>query len=62
MNKKLIGTAIGAGVTYLMRNKSARDKLIDTVKQFASGRGKTADSHPSSSTSAGSYPPGKYKK
>ncbi|MGN7453699.1 hypothetical protein ACTHPH_02655 [Paenibacillus pasadenensis] len=38
MNKKVLGTVIGAGVTYLMRNKSARDKLISTVRNFASSR------------------------
>ncbi len=37
MNKKLLATAVGAGVTYLMRNKSARDKLFSTVKSLASG-------------------------
>ncbi|OPG95043.1 hypothetical protein B2I21_27450 [Chryseobacterium mucoviscidosis] len=33
MSKKsgIIVTAIGAGVTYLMRNKQARDKLFTTV-------------------------------
>ncbi|QJC50146.1 hypothetical protein HGI30_11820 [Paenibacillus albicereus] len=38
MNKKVLGTVIGAGVTYLMRNKSARDKLFSTVRNFASSR------------------------
>ncbi|CDN41109.1 hypothetical protein [Paenibacillus sp. P22] len=37
MNKKLLATAVGAGVTYLMRNKPARDKLFSTVKSLASG-------------------------
>ncbi|WP_338588576.1 hypothetical protein V6669_26075 [Paenibacillus sp. Y5S-9] len=27
----ILMTAIGAGVTYLMRNKQARDKLFSTV-------------------------------
>ncbi|WP_211746882.1 hypothetical protein [Paenibacillus sp. Marseille-Q4541] len=33
MSKKrgLFMTAVGAGVTYLMRNKSARDKVFHTV-------------------------------
>lgn len=33
MSKKssIIVTAVGAGVTYLMRNKQARDKLFSTV-------------------------------
>ncbi|WFR64548.1 hypothetical protein P9222_10685 [Paenibacillus amylolyticus] len=29
--RKILMTAIGAGVTYLMRNKQARDKLFSTV-------------------------------
>ncbi|QOS81175.1 hypothetical protein JNUCC31_10135 [Paenibacillus sp. JNUCC31] len=50
MSKKsgIIVTAIGAGVTYLMRNKQARDKLFTTV----SGLMKSSSS--SSSPSYGS--------
>ncbi|WP_268760183.1 hypothetical protein [Bacillus sp. FJAT-28004] len=32
--KKLLLTAIGAGVTYLMKNKDARDKLVHTLQNF----------------------------
>jgi len=32
--KKLLITAIGAGVTYLMKNKDARDKLVHTLQNF----------------------------
>ncbi|MDQ0173247.1 hypothetical protein [Paenibacillus tundrae] len=42
--KGIIMTAIGAGVTYLMRNKQARDKLFSTVsgmmKSSSSSTGK----------------------
>ncbi|MEC0125870.1 hypothetical protein [Paenibacillus pabuli] len=50
MSKKsgIIVTAIGAGVTYLMRNKQARDKLFTTVSGFMKS------SSPSSSPSYGS--------
>lgn len=39
MSKKsgIIMTAIGAGVTYLMRNKQARDKLFSTVSGMMKG-------------------------
>lgn len=30
----LLFTAVGAGVTYLMRNKSARDKVFNTVSSM----------------------------
>ncbi|SDT48862.1 hypothetical protein SAMN05444162_4543 [Paenibacillaceae bacterium GAS479] len=62
MNKKILGTAIGAGVTYLMRNKSARDKLISTVRNFVSDKenrsntGKSTPSqHPADSYRSGDY-------
>ncbi|SDM09209.1 MULTISPECIES: hypothetical protein [Paenibacillus] len=50
MSKKsgIIVTAIGAGVTYLMRNKEARDKLFSTVS------GLMKNSSPSSKPSYGS--------
>ncbi|MCA0757169.1 hypothetical protein KP806_19070 [Paenibacillus sp. N4] len=31
---KMLLSAIGMGVTYLMRNKHARNKVIGTVKSF----------------------------
>ncbi|SFS81447.1 hypothetical protein [Paenibacillus sp. 453mf] len=36
MSKKrgIIMTAVGAGVTYLMRNKKARDKLFTSVSNM----------------------------
>ncbi|WP_336764785.1 hypothetical protein [Paenibacillus sp. USHLN196] len=42
----IIMTAIGAGVTYLMRNKQARDKLFSTV----SGMMKSSNSSHASKT------------
>ncbi|SEL45434.1 hypothetical protein [Paenibacillus sp. OK003] len=52
MSKKsgIIVTAIGAGVTYLMRNKEARDKLFSTV----SGLMKNSSSIPSYGSKKGS--------
>ncbi|GGD66073.1 hypothetical protein [Paenibacillus nasutitermitis] len=32
--KKMLMTAAGLGIAYLMRNKSARDKLINKVQSF----------------------------
>jgi|GEM_PF-1669093 len=37
--RKLLMTAIGAGVTYLMRNKQARDKVISTVSNMVKKNG-----------------------
>lgn len=34
MKKKMLFTAIGMGVTYLMKNKDARDKLKHAVQSF----------------------------
>ncbi|MGO4531598.1 hypothetical protein AB4Z30_21165 [Paenibacillus sp. 2TAF8] len=40
--RKLLMTAIGAGVTYLMRNKQARDKVISTVSNMVKKNGSSA--------------------
>ncbi|CAI6084395.1 hypothetical protein PAECIP112173_04273 [Paenibacillus sp. JJ-100] len=40
--RKLLITAIGAGVTYLMRNKQARDKVINTVSNMVKKNGSSA--------------------
>lgn len=34
MRKKMLFTAIGMGVTYLMKNKDARQKLMNTLQSF----------------------------
>lgn len=31
---KMLFSVIGMGITYLMRNKNARDKVIGTVRSF----------------------------
>ncbi|CAM4521585.1 hypothetical protein FHS16_006326 [Paenibacillus endophyticus] len=36
--KKVLITAIGMGVTYLMKNKGARDKLKNAVQSFTKKR------------------------
>ncbi|MEC0181085.1 hypothetical protein P4H61_06190 [Paenibacillus peoriae] len=33
-NKKWVVAALGIGVTYLMRNKGARDKVLNKVQTF----------------------------
>ncbi|KAA8786184.1 hypothetical protein ABIE27_006201 [Paenibacillus sp. 4624] len=40
--RKLLMTAIGAGVTYLMRNKQARDKVISTVSNMVKKNGSSS--------------------
>ncbi|PYE42767.1 hypothetical protein HUB98_12990 [Paenibacillus barcinonensis] len=40
--RKLLMTAIGAGVTYLMRNKQARDKVISTVSSMVKRKGSSS--------------------
>ncbi|MDQ0495111.1 MULTISPECIES: hypothetical protein [Paenibacillus] len=40
-NKKWVIAALGMGVTYLMRNKGARDKMLNKVQTFVS-RAKTS--------------------
>ncbi|MFB8377597.1 hypothetical protein [Paenibacillus taichungensis] len=54
MSKKsgIIVTAIGAGVTYLMRNKQARDKLFSTVSGLMKNSG--SSSKPSYGSQKGS--------
>ncbi|MGC5776036.1 hypothetical protein [Paenibacillus pabuli] len=54
MSKKsgIIVTAIGAGVTYLMRNKQAREKLFTTVSGFMKSSG--TSSSPSYGSKKGS--------
>ncbi|WP_342552858.1 hypothetical protein [Paenibacillus sp. FSL R7-0652] len=42
--RKLLMTALGAGVTYLMRNKQARDKVISTVSNMVKKNGSSAQS------------------
>ncbi|WP_181014096.1 hypothetical protein [Paenibacillus xylanivorans] len=54
MSKKsgIIVTAIGAGVTYLMRNKEARDKLFNTVSGLM--KNSSSSSKPSYGSKKGS--------
>ncbi|MGG4220959.1 hypothetical protein ABEW32_22370 [Paenibacillus jamilae] len=40
-NKKWVVAALGMGVTYLMKNKDARDKLLDKVQTMVN-RAKTS--------------------
>ena len=44
--KGIIMTAIGAGVTYLMRNKQARDKLFSTVSGMMKGSSSSTSKRP----------------
>ncbi|WP_424767529.1 hypothetical protein [Paenibacillus sp. sgz302251] len=37
-SKKMLFSALGMGVTYLMKNKSARQKLMNVVQSFARKR------------------------
>ncbi|MEO3947042.1 hypothetical protein [Gorillibacterium sp. CAU 1737] len=39
--KSLLMTAIGMGVTYLMNNKQARDRLVGAVKSIVSSKSKS---------------------
>ncbi|WP_197479878.1 hypothetical protein [Paenibacillus swuensis] len=46
--RRLLMSALGMGVTYLMNNKGARDKLFGAVRNFMSKSKQPATTAPSS--------------
>ncbi|MDF2858920.1 MAG: hypothetical protein K0Q87_4771 [Neobacillus sp.] len=48
LKNKLLMTALGIGATYLLRNKGARESLMNKIQSFTRGtRGNSAEKYSS---------------